>query len=306
MSRVLITTSSFAVDDQSPLALLHRAGYEVVLNPFGRRLKEEEVLDLVSNNQPVGIIAGVEPLTARVLEAAPALRVISRCGIGLDNVDFEAARRRGIAVFNTPDAVTPAVAELTVGLMLTVLRRIVEADGAVRSGKWHRPMGRLLGAQTVGLIGCGRVGSAVALLVKLFGAQVLGYDPFLHHHPAVSLVSLDELLARSDIVSLHIPYDKSVHHLVDRHVISRMKPGAIIINTARGGLVDEEALYEAIHGGRLAGAGLDTFETEPYVGPLAELPQVVLTPHIGSYAREARIEMERQAVLNLVSALGNS
>lgn len=305
MKKILITTSSFAKDDPSILTILQEAGYDVELNPFGRKLTEEEVFNLLTQIKPVGMIAGVEPLTAKVLECVSGLKVISRCGIGLDTVDMVAAAKKGITVLNTPDAPTQAVAELTVGLMLNSLRRIAEVDTCLRAGSWNRPMGKLLGEQIVGIIGCGRIGTAVAQLVKPFGARLLGYDSFINKHSIITLVPLDVLLNHSDIVSLHIPYSQSVHHFVNKQLIEKMKPGAIIINTSRGGIIDEDALYEALVEGWLSGACLDTFEREPYTGPLSNLSQTVLTPHIGSYAKEARVNMEREAVLNLLSALRN-
>lgn len=303
MNRILITTSSFGKEDSSVLKPLQDAGYEVILSPYSRKLSEEEVLSLLLEVKPVAMIAGVEPLTARVLEGAEGLKVISRCGIGLDNVDLTTARSRGITVLSTPDGPTQAVAELSVGLMLAGLRHIVETDTAIRSGKWRRPMGRLLGEQTVGIVGCGRIGSAVAELVKPFGTKLLGYDPYINGHPIIHLVSLDELLEEADIVSLHLSYGKSTHHLIDKQLLAKMKKGGLVINASRGGIVDEEALYEAIVSGHLGGACIDTFEEEPYTGLLTKLPQVVLTSHIGSYAKEARAKMERQAVLNLLSAM---
>lgn len=303
MSRVLITTSSFGQEDKSVIKLLQEAGFEVKNNPYGRKLNEDEVLALILELEPAAIIAGLEPLTARVLEQAKVLKVISRCGIGLDNVDLEAARSRSIIVMSTPDAPVPAVAELTVGLMLAGLRHIVEVDTAIRSGQWKRPMGRLLGEQTVGIVGCGRIGTAVAMLVKPFGARLLGYDPNVNRHGIIQMVSLDRLLADADVVSLHIPYGESTHHLVDSGWLARMKKGALLINTSRGGIIDEGALHQAIVSGHLEGACLDTLEEEPYSGPLTGLPQVVLTSHIGSYAREARAKMEREAVVNLLSAM---
>jgi D-3-phosphoglycerate dehydrogenase len=303
MNKILITTSSFGKEDPSATKLLQDAGYEVILNPHGRKLSEDEVLNLLLEVKPVGMIAGVEPLTARVLEQAKDLKVISRCGIGLDNVDLNATRDRGIIVLNAPDGPTQAVAELTVGLMLAGLRHIVETDTAIHSGQWKRPMGRLLAEQTVGIVGCGRIGSAVAELVKPFGTKLLGYDPNISRHQVIHLVRLDELLEEADIVSLHLPYGKSTHHLVDKQLLGKMKKGALVVNTSRGGVVDEQGLYEAIVSGHLGGACIDTFEEEPYTGPLTNLPQVVLTAHIGSYAKEARTKMERQAILNLLSAM---
>ena len=305
MKKILITTSSFAKDDPSILMLLYEAGYDVEFNPFSRKLTEEEVLNLLTQIKPVGMIAGVEPLTAKVLECVSGLKVISRCGIGLDTVDMVAAAKKGITVLNTPDAPTQAVAELTIGLMLNSLRRITEVDTCLRAGSWKRPMGKLLSEQTVGIIGCGRIGTAVAQLVKPFGARLLGYDSLINKHSVITLVPLDELLIQSDIISLHIPYSQSVHHFVHKQLIEKMKPGAIIINTSRGGIIDEDALYEALVEGCLSGVCLDTFEREPYAGSLLNLSQAVLTPHIGSYAKEARVNMEREAALNLLSVLRN-
>jgi D-3-phosphoglycerate dehydrogenase len=303
LSRVLVTTSSFGKEDPSVIMLLREAGFEVVLNPFGRKLTEEEVMELLLKVQPVAMIAGVEPLTARVLRSMSGLRVISRCGIGMDTVDLEAAGIANINVLNTPDAPTQPVAELTVGLILAVLRNIVETDANIRIGSWKRPMGRLLGAQTAGIVGCGRIGTAVARLLRAFGSELIGYDPYIKEHKFIPLAPLEQLLAKADIVSLHLPYVQPLHHLFNRELLGKMKRGSVIINTSRGGLIDEGALHDALASEHLAGAGLDTFESEPYTGTLVSLPNIVLTPHIGSYAKEARMKMEREAVLNLLSAL---
>ncbi len=303
MDRILITTASFGVDDSSALACLRDEGYDVVLNPHGRKLTEEEVRGLLLEVGPVGIVAGLEPLTAKVLQGAGRLRVISRCGVGMDNVDLGTARRGGITVLCTPDGPVQAVAELTVGLMLAGLRHIARVDRSIRAGKWERPMGRLLGEQTVGVVGCGRIGSAVARLLASFGSRLIGSDPSLQEHPDITLTPLDGLLRESDVVTLHVPYDENTHHMINDQSIGKMKPTALLVNTARAGIIDEQALLETIQSGRLAGACIDTFSEEPYSGPLAGLPQVVLTSHIGSYAREARVKMESQAVQNLLAAL---
>lgn len=303
MDRILITTSSFGAHDKSLLAGLRQEGYEVVLNPHGRKLTEQEVQNLVAEVDPVGIIAGLEPLTKRVLQGAGSLRAVSRCGVGMDNVDAEAARECGISVMCTPDAPVQAVAELTVGLMLVGLRHIARADRSIRAGEWERPMGRLLGEQTVGIVGCGRIGSAVARLLTSFGSRLIGVDPYLEEHPLMPLVRFEDLLRDGDVVTLHVPYDQSTHHLLGADEIAKMKQTALLVNTARAGLVDEAALVEAIRSEGISGACLDTFAEEPYSGPLADFPQVVLTSHIGSYAMEARVRMEREAVQNLVEQL---
>lgn len=303
---VLVTTSSFGAHDLGPKAALREAGFEVHENSLRRKLKEEEVLELLRRHKPLGMIAGVEPLTERVLEAASGhLKVISRCGIGTDTVDLEAAKRLGIRVFNTPDAPSQAVAELTVALMLAVLRRVCEADRALRRGEWKPLMGRLLGSRTVGVVGLGRIGARVAALVQAFGTQVLGHDPRgdLPAMPGVKRTGLDELIAETDIITLHVPISKENKHLINARRLSAMRKGAVLINTSRGGLVDEQALAEALKSGRLAGAGLDTFEEEPYQGPLKDLPQVTLTCHMGSAAEECRTRMEKEAADNLISGL---
>lgn len=303
MKRILITTSSFAIDKNPSLDRLRGAGCEIMTNPHGRRLSEDEVANLLRTGF-VGMIAGVEPLTRRVIEGAGPLRVISRAGIGLDNVDLGAADDRGIRVFNTPAAPVAAVAELTLGLMLDLLRRISLTDRNLRSGKWQQSMGNLLAFQTVGLVGFGRIGRRVAGLLDAFGATVLVCDVALGELPAgVAAASLDELLQRSDIVSLHLPYSKASHHMIGPRELELMKKSAFLVNTARGGLVDEAALEDALTSGEIAGAAIDTFEHEPYAGPLANLPQSLLTAHIGSYAKESRQQMEWEAAENLMTGL---
>lgn len=302
MSKVLITTSSFSLGNFAQAKSLHDAGISIEVNPHGRRLSEDEVAELVATDV-IAILAGLEPLTDRVLSNAKSLRVIARCGTGLDSVDLQAASRLGIDVFNTPDAPTQAVAELTIAHMLNSLRHISTTDSNMRSGKWTPTMGSLLATKTVGLIGVGRIGSAVAKLAQAFGARVIGFDPVVSSHNSVELLSLDEVLNQSDIVSLHVPINDQTHHIVNASAISRMKPGSIVVNVSRGGLIDESALHDALKSQHLSGAALDCFEDEPYSGPLLQLPGVHVTAHMGSYARETRDLMEVEASTNLVNGL---
>ncbi len=303
MPKILITTSSFNVAAAASLARLKSAGFEIVTNPFGRKLTEDEVAALL-DAEVVGMVAGVEPLTRRVLAGAKGLKFVSRCGIGLDSVDLIAAKDCGIEVTNTPDAPSIAVAELTLGLILDLLRQISQADRQVRAGKWKALMGGLLAARTVGIVGYGRIGRRVAKLVQAFGAKVLATDAAAVAPDGVAeICSLEYLLAQADVITLHVPSQKTGGHFMDAQRIAAMKPGALLVNTARGGLIDEAALVQALQNGHLAGAALDTFETEPYAGPLAGLPQTVLTAHMGSYAAEARGIMEREAADNLVQGL---
>jgi len=305
MPKLLISTSSFDVKSNQVLQSLQAQGFEIVTNPYGRKLKEAEVLELLSDGDIVGMIAGVEPLTRNVLNSTKSLKVISRCGIGTDSVDLVAAKELGIPVHITPTAPVIAVAELTVSLILSTLRRTSEADQMLRQGTWKPLMGKLLAAQVVGIVGYGRVGKRVGQLLGAFGAQTIAYDIFCDSLFAdtVCLPSLDHLFERATVVTLHIPYSPENHHLVNRDFIQKMHPGSIFVNASRGGLVDEEALYDALVSGHLAGAALDVFEEEPYSGKLLSLPQVVLTPHMGSYAKEARTQMEQEASQNLFNSL---
>jgi D-3-phosphoglycerate dehydrogenase len=302
VSKVLIATSSFNLGNFAQAKSLHDAGISIEVNPHGRRLSEDEVAELVATDV-IAILAGLEPLTDRVLSNAKSLRVIARCGTGLDSVDLQAASRLGIDVFNTPDAPTQAVAELTIAHMLNSLRHISTTDSNMRSGKWTPTMGSLLATKTVGLIGVGRIGSAVAKLAQAFGARVIGFDPVVSSHNSVELLSLDEVLNQADIVSLHVPINEQTHHILNANTISRMKPGSIVVNVSRGGLIDESALHDALKSQHLSGAALDCFEDEPYSGPLLQLPGVHVTAHMGSYARETRDLMEVEASTNLVNGL---
>lgn len=293
---ILTTTSSFSVNT-FPIEL------NVIHNPYKRRLTEEEIKDLIIKYQPVGIIAGVEPLTRDVMMAAEKLRIISRCGIGVDSVDMKAAEELGISVTITPEAPMISVAELTLGLILSLIRKITILDAGIRKGGWKGKAGNLLSGKTAGIIGCGRIGTYVSKLLKVFGCEILGYDPYIKEHEICRMVSFEKLIKESDIITLHIPYTDENKNLIGTEQLKQMKSDSLLINAARGGLVDEDALYEALINGNLAGAALDCFRDEPYKGPLTELDNTVLTPHIGSSASEARLMMEKQAVDNLIGEL---
>jgi D-3-phosphoglycerate dehydrogenase len=303
---VAVTTSSFGKEDPAPLQRLLAAGFEVRLNPHGRTLTTDEAKTHVAG--AVGLIAGTEKLTGELLRSLPELRAISRVGTGVDNVDLATAMQLGIPVTNTPDAHVDAVAELALGGMLALMRGIPASDASIRVGGFHKPMGRLMRGKTVGMVGFGKVARSLARLLAPFGTTLLAVDPAPDESAATSVgvryVELDELLASADVVSLHVPYSVSVHHLIGAPELGRMKPDALLVNTARGGLVDEAALLAHVEDHPRAGASLDTFEQEPYTGPLARVKNLVLTSHIGSYAREARIGMEIEAADNLLRALG--
>lgn len=303
MNTLVISTSSFDIDNNPPIQHLLKNGLKIVTNPHRRKLTENEIIALLKDDA-VGLIAGIEPLTERVFQSANHLKVISRCGAGLDSVDLIAAKSHGITVLNTPEAPAQAVAELTMGLMLALLRQINPIDRAVRNGEWPRAQGRLLAAQTVGIIGLGHIGRRVARLCQAFEATVMAYDPYASLVPTdVTVVSLETLLATADIITLHLPYSTDSHHLLNAQTLAAMKPEAIVINAARGGLVDENALLEALKSGKISAAALDVFEQEPYHGQLIECGNVILTSHVGSLARESRQRMEIEAAENLLQGL---
>lgn len=306
-AKVAITTTSFAEYDRHPLAIVEGKGFKVVLNPYGRKMNAEEVLDICSG--AVGVIAGTETLNADIFRRLPDLKVISRCGTGLDNVDLETAKKLGIKVFSTPDAPTLAVAELTVGLLLSLLRKVNQMDISIKNGKWGRLMGNLLCGKKVGIIGFGRIGRKVAELLKPFRCGIRYYDirdtglriEGISDKDKLPLNPLDELLKTSDIVLIHV---STKEQIIGENEIRQMKKGAWLVNVSRGGVVDEDALYNALRSGSLSGAALDVFEKEPYTGRLRYLDNVILTPHVGSYAMESRIEMELHAARHLLKGLG--
>lgn len=302
--RVAITTSSFAKFSSEPLDLLAAAGLSVRQNPHGRKLTEAEATQILADC--VGVIAGTEPITAAVLAAAPQLKVVSRLGVGLDSVDLAAAQRRGVRVAISADGLADGVAELTVGVLLDLMRHLSRMDREIRAGVWKKRTGRLLRGCRVGLVGYGRIGRATARLLAAFGAEVAFCDPACREDQpdGPRPMPFAEMLAWCEVLSLHCPAQPGGAPLLGEAELSAMAEGALLVNCARGGLVDEAALADALASGKLAGAALDGFAEEPYRGPLTGFENVVLTPHVGSYARECRVRMELEAARNLLDALG--
>lgn len=273
----------------------------VVYNESGKRLSAAELI-AQRPERCVGIIAGLEPLTAEVFAHYPDLRTVARLGTGTDTVDLSAAQRRGIRVLTTPDATTNAVAELVVGLMLASLRGIAAADRDIRSGTWKPHLGSLLRGRTVGIVGFGRIGRRVAELVGAFGARVVFFDPLHDANDPRRVDSLVSLASQSDVLTLHAPFTQETRHIVDSALLSQMKPGSLLVNAARGELVDEAALLAALRAGRIF-AALDCFANEPYTGSLRECDNALLTAHMGSLTAETRTEMEHTAATELVAEL---
>ena len=302
--RVAITTTTFGESDDAPLRILAEAGYQAVANPLGRALKAGEPAELCSGC--VGIVAGTERYGADTLRALRdgGLRAISRVGAGMDAIDLAAAAALGIPVRNTPFGPTQAVAELTVALIMDMLRHVSWMDREMRGGTWKKRTGRLIAGRRVGIIGFGRIGRRVSELLSALGAEVAYCD--VAEQPddgGCTPMEAGDLLAWADIVSVHCSAEAGCGTLVGAREISLMRDGALIVNTSRGNLVDEAALAEALSAGKLAGAAVDVFGQEPYSGRLTGIDSVVLTPHVGSYALESRIQMEIDAVANLLEEL---
>jgi D-3-phosphoglycerate dehydrogenase len=305
--RVLVTPTTFGKEDHQLRSTLEKAVGEVIYSPMARPLSSLELLPLVKEAD--GYIAGLDQIDSSVIEAGGRLRVIARYGVGVDRVDVESATKRGIVVTNTPGANSVAVAELTIALMLALGRRICQADQSTRSGEWPRYSGVSLRGKTVGLVGFGAIGREVASRLQAFDCRVVVADPCVGPDCAgaygVQLVPLEELLAASDFVSLHASLNSSTSGMVDDTFLKKMKQGAFVVNTARGELIDEEALHDALEKGRLRGAALDCFRKEPpgRDHPLLRLPQVIVTPHTGSHTDEATNTMGWMSLRDCMAVL---
>tara|TARA_X000001316_G_C917909_1_gene32082 strand:+ start:101 stop:1093 length:993 start_codon:yes stop_codon:yes gene_type:complete len=294
---LIITTVPFGEASATPLTLLEGSRADFTINPLGRKLQPSEVADIIGDHDIV--IAGTEPITADVMARCRNLKAICRVGIGLDSVDLLTARDRGIAISYTPDAPSPAVAELTLGLMIDAARGICQVDAGMRQGKWARHMGRRLDLCTIGIFGTGRIGTRVVRHVKgaFPNARILASDllPNDDLNGQVEWSDLETILRECDIVSLHVPLTPETLNLIAAPQIATMKENAILINTARGGIINENALAHALRNGIIAGAAVDVFETEPYTGELTSVPNVILTCHMGSMTRDCRAQMEIEA-----------
>jgi len=304
---ILVTPTSYGQHDTGLRTELEAVVGRVTYNDSGKPLSSTQLAALLPGVD--GFIAGLDAIDAAALAAADSLRVIARYGVGVDNVDLAAAEARSIVVTNTPGANARSVAELTVALLLLLARPVVRAAAETRAGGWPRLPGLSLAGKTVGLVGFGAIGRQTARLLAAFDCRLLAYDPLLNEATAAALgvraAALDELLAAADFVSLHAPALPETRGLVDASFLAKMKPGASLINTARGELVDEAALYDALANGRLRGAALDAFQTEPpgADNPLLALPNVIATPHMGAHTDGATTIMGRMALDDCLAVL---
>jgi phosphoglycerate dehydrogenase-like enzyme len=305
--RVLVTATSYGKHDPRLRSELERQVGAVIYNPHGRPLSSAEVAGLLPGIQ--GFIAGLDAIDRAALGTAESLRVIARYGVGIDGVDLEAAKEKGIIVTNTPGANSASVAELTVGLVLVLARQLDQAVAATRRGEFARLGGISLAGKTFGIVGLGAIGREVAKRLEPFGCHIVAHDPvpdrgFMRKH-RLELATLDELLAKSEFVSLHLPLTPETKGMVDAHFIGKMREGAYLVNTARGELLDETALLRALQSRHLRGAALDAFASEPPdpAHPLLALPQVIATPHLGAQTDGATNAMGWMALEDCLAVL---
>ena len=295
---VYVSTIPFADPNSLPLEMLQAQGLEVRLNSRGRKIKKNELIADLGDSEC--FIAGTEVIDREVIDSAPNLKLIARVGIGLDGVDLLEARRRGIKVTYTPEAPAPAVAELTIGLMLQLARKIGFSNQDIREAEWNRHFGFRLSEMTIGVIGAGRIGGRVLRRLSAFGSprilvNSLTRDDSVSPNLKLSWVDKDTIYRESDLITLHIPLTPQTRNMISTREISMMKEHAMLVNTARGGIVNENDLYTALTSNTIASAAIDVFEEEPYLGPLARLSNCFCTAHLGSMSFDCRSRMEIEA-----------
>ena len=302
--KVLVTPTSFK--GGPALELLKSFSSDLVFNPNQRPLSEDELIPLLSGCE--GFIAGLDNITRKVIENSPSLKVISRYGVGVDRVDLVAAKEKGVVVCNTPGSNANAVADLAFALLLCLARKVHLLDRKTKEGQWLRSTGFELYGKTIGILGLGAVGKAVAKRAAGFSMKIMAYDPFINLEytkaNGIFAAELNDVIKEADFISLHLPLLEETKNIINEEAIKNTKKGAVIINTARGGLVDEKAAYKYLESGHLGGLALDAFETEPPgSSPLFNLENVVVTPHTGAHTTEATALMAEMSVRNLIDVL---
>jgi len=288
--------------DPEALKIIEEAGIEVVNRP---EITPEELLEAIPEYQCM-VVRSRTKVRQPVIDRAENLKAIVRAGVGLDNIDVDYAKSKGVQVLNTPSASTRAVAELTIGYLFALARRIPQMTISMREGKWEKKkfLGMELHGKTLGVIGTGRIGQSVAEKAVCLGMKVIGYDAYVKEAESIHMVSLDELLAQADFITIHIPHNDETHHILDAAAFEQMKDGVQVVNCGRGGIIDEDALYQAIQSGKVAGAALDVFAEEPPEGtPLFDLDEVIGSPHVGAGTSEAKARVGEVAAQKVIDAL---
>ena len=304
MHNILVTNIGFG--QASPESLIKlKSIANIFLNEKGIRYTEELFLQNIANMY--AIVAGTEKISRSVIEAAKDLKLIVRIGAGVDNIDLDYANTKGISISYTPDAPAQAIPEFALSLMLSLIKNLSIVDKKMHQGEWHRPMGSMLSSLKIGIIGAGKIGSRLIELIKKISPQteVYYYDPHVRDLKSAIKRDIDFIFSQSDIISIHIPLNEMTKGFINKTLLSSMKKGSYIINTARGSIVDEDALYQLLECKHLAGAAIDVFGIEPYYGNLTKLDNCLLTSHIGSLTKEVRSIMEMQAVEDIIRFINN-
>ncbi|MBS0185070.1 MAG: lactate dehydrogenase [Proteobacteria bacterium] len=302
MLNILISNIGFGEAAPDALKSLQKNA-QLTENKEKKRFSEEDFIEKIKDSHI--LIAGTEKITKSVLEQAPHLKLIARVGVGVDNIDLEEAKKNAVSITYTPDAPSESVPEFTLALILNLIKGISISDHKLHEKIWYRPMGRMLSSFKFGIVGAGKIGSKVIQMIKAISplSDIFFYDPYVTHISNATKCSLERLFRESDVVSLHLPLNASTKSLVDLNLLKTMKQGSYLVNTSRGGIIDENALYQILQTKHLAGAALDVFEIEPYNGNLTELENCLLTSHLGSMTHEVRKLMENQVsedVLNFI------
>jgi len=311
LKKILITPKSFKNYKSNAYPIIEAEGYEIIENNLGRTMTEAEIIDYAKHDV-VGIIIGVDPLSASVLEQCKDLKVISKYGVGMDNIDLDKAKELGIKVKNAVGTNNISVAEQAIALMFSISRNIPSIASGVKAGGWGRVIGSEVTGKKLGLFGGGQIGKEVAKRARGLRMDVTIFDPyfndeaFLRDYGVSRCFDLNELFSNSDLISLHVPVTAETKGIINKETLSIMKPSAFLINTSRGELVDEEALYEALVNNKIAGAAQDVFSTEPPSKDekLLKLDNFILTPHIGAFTHEAVKNMVMVSTKNLLEMLG--
>jgi D-3-phosphoglycerate dehydrogenase len=304
--KILITPRSFGKASHLPFEMLEEYGYEIIRNESGKQYTEEELLHIVEDID--GMIVGLDPISEKVIDKGKKLKVISKYGVGLDNIDLEAAKKNGVKVTFTPGANNESVADFAFSLMLSLSRSVNRLDKIVRNNDWRKLIGTEIYGKTIGIIGTGAIGKGVAKRATGFNMEILGYDIYPDKDFAdgigMNYVDKKTILEKSDFVSLHVPLTDEMYHFIDKKELDMMKDTAFLINTSRGGIVNEDALYNALKDKKISGAALDVFETEPPINnKLITLDNIILSPHCGASTVDATNRMGVMAAEGLISIL---
>lgn len=303
MTKFFISTIPFSSTSAAPIEMMAKHNIEYEINSYGRKITEKELANLIDKFDV--LIAGTEPITKKVLEKAKKLKVISRVGVGVDNIDLKYAQKKGIEVKISSEGPVDAVAEYTIGLILSLTRQLLPACNKAKLGIWEKTLGKDIKDSTIGIIGAGRIGKRVIEIIKSFSPNVINYyDPYsIAEIPGATEVELEDLISSSDILSFHLPLNEETKNLITIKELKAMKKEALIVNTSRGGIINEKDLYLALKDNIISGAALDVFTIEPYEGKLKDLENCIISPHMAPMSIQAREAMELDAIRQAIDAL---